>query len=75
MESPESPKETLLKTAQAIKDAERQRLANMEPEQAQAEVDAVLVDLGWKIQNPAELVWPGDLADPAEEPDWTTCNK
>jgi hypothetical protein len=64
------PRETLLESVQATKVADRQRLAKLKPEQAQAEVDAVLVDLQWEVCDPSELVWPGNLGDSAESPDW-----
>jgi hypothetical protein len=66
----EPPSETLLERVQAMKIADRERLAKLEPEQAQAEVNAVLVDLKWEVCNPKELIWPGDLGDPAESPAW-----
>lgn len=70
IESQDPQSESLLESTQQIKIADRQRLANMEPEQAQAEVDAVLVDLKWTVCDPSELIWPGDLGDAAESPDW-----
>ncbi len=60
----------LFDQVQNLKIADRKRLAALPPEQAQAEVNALLVDLKWSVCDPNDLVWPGDLGDPAEMPSW-----
>lgn len=47
----------------ALKRADREELAKLPPGEAQALVDAVLHPELWKVSDPAQLVWPGDLAD------------
>jgi hypothetical protein len=61
---------SILVEAQQIKRQDRARLAAMEPAAAQAEVDAILVALAGSVADPAQLAWPGDLGDEAEEPPW-----
>lgn len=70
MDPANRPQQTLLELAQSLKAADRQQLSAMQPDVAQAHVDAVLVDLQWKPADPSQLAWPGDLGDSAELPNW-----
>ncbi|MDA1013830.1 MAG: hypothetical protein O3A00_05175 [Planctomycetota bacterium] len=49
------------------KQAERLRLNSMPPDEAQREVDGILHPKLWKVVDPKQLDWPGDLADDLEE--------
>lgn len=69
--NPSNPKsEKLIEFAQRMKNADRQLLSQLNANQAQAEVDAVLAALHWTISDPKDLVWHGDLGDAADKPDW-----
>lgn len=61
---------TILAQAKHFKQQDRAQLAAMAPADAQAEVDSILVDLTGSVADPAQLAWPGDLGDEAEEPPW-----
>ena len=65
-----APPESLLAYAQRLKNIDREKLAQLAPTQAQAEVDAILLPAQWKISQPSELAWSGDMADDPEEPHW-----
>ena len=60
--------ETLAEYARRLKQEERERLNQLLPSTAQAEVEAVLDARAWKVKNESELIWPGDLG--TEDPDW-----
>ena len=45
------------------KQRDRERLAAMPPDEAQAEVDSILHPKLWRVKDPDQLNWPGDLAD------------
>ena len=62
--------ESLLEQSQRLKQQDRLELAALNPEKAQAEVDAVLVKLGNQGVRPRKLRWHGDLGDTAEDPAW-----
>jgi protein-tyrosine-phosphatase len=47
----------------AMKRADRDELAKLPPDEAQALVDSVLRPRLWQVADPAQLTWPGDLAD------------
>lgn len=55
--------ESILEMAARLKEADRQALAALPPEVAQAEVDKILFPRLWHVADPAQLAWPGDLAD------------
>ena len=46
-----------------LKKARRAELATMPPDEAQALVESVLQPRLWRIEDPRQLAWPGDLAD------------
>lgn len=48
---------------EARKRADRERLNRLPPDEAQASADAILQPRLWKVVDPQELAWPGDLAD------------
>ncbi|NUQ62977.1 MAG: hypothetical protein HUU20_10835 [Pirellulales bacterium] len=50
-----------------LKEADRAALQALPPDEAQAAVDRILHPRLWIIQDPRQLVWPGDLADADEE--------
>lgn len=62
--------ESLQEYARRIKGADRLLLNQLDPNVAQAEVDAVLVAAHWAIADRSKLVWLGDLGDEAELPEW-----
>ena len=72
MKPKDSQFESLLDYAQRIKGEDRRRLWEAEASSAQEEVDAVLTVAAWSIVDPEKLVWPGDLGDEAEAPEWMT---
>jgi hypothetical protein len=47
----------------AMKRADREELAELPPDEAQALADSILHPRLWQIADPAELIWAGDLAD------------
>lgn len=47
----------------AQKKADRAELLALPPDEAQVAVEQVLYPRLWRIENPAQLAWPGDLAD------------
>ena len=51
---------------EALKRADRADLATLPPHEAQAAVDAILQPRLWRVEDPAQLEWPGDLADNEE---------
>ena len=51
---------------QALKHADRLELAALPSEEAQAIVEALVQPRLWRIDDPAQLAWPGDLADDDE---------
>ena len=59
-------KESLSQYARRLKEADRERLSQLPPDVAQAEVEAVLNSSTWKIKDESQLAWPGDLADDDE---------
>ncbi len=59
-------KESLSQYARRLKEADRERLSQLPPDVAQAEVEAVLNSNTWKIKDESQLAWPGDLADDDE---------
>jgi hypothetical protein len=61
-----SPSPDLLKEIVAIKKADREELMAMPPDEAQAAVEQILHPRLWRIQDPRQLAWPGDLADDEE---------
>ena len=46
-----------------LKEADRAELAALPANVAQAAVDRILHPRLWTIQDPQQLIWPGDLAD------------
>jgi hypothetical protein len=46
-----------------LKKADRAELMALSPDEAQAAVERVLHPRLWRIENPEQLSWPGDLAD------------
>ena len=46
-----------------LKKADRAELRAMPPDEAQAAVEQILFPRLWRIENPEQLAWPGDLAD------------
>lgn len=46
-----------------LKKADRAELGAMPPDEAQAAVEQILFPRLWRIENPEQLAWPGDLAD------------
>ena len=64
--------ESLLAYAARIKMADRLRLWQLDPQQAQAEVDRVLSPAKWQVSDPSQLLWQGDLGDEPDDPDWMT---
>jgi hypothetical protein len=60
------PSESLLDYSRRLKDEDRQRLALVPPDQAQSEAEAVFDPQLWRIKDPNQLLWPGDLADDDE---------
>ena len=65
---PAVPSEMSLLAAEfaALKQADRAELAALPPAVAQAAVDAILQPQLWRIEDPSQLEWPGDLADDEE---------
>ena len=59
--------ESLLDLAARLKREDRQGLAALPPDVAQAEVDRILFPRLWRIADPSQLAWPGDLADEDED--------
>ncbi len=55
--------ESLSRYAHRLKAADRERLAQLPPETAQAEAEAILNATHWMVKNDSQLAWPGDLAD------------
>ena len=49
-----------------LKEAHRVELLRLPPDEAQAAVDRILHPRLWRIENPKQLAWPGDLADDEE---------
>lgn len=52
-----------------LKKADRAEMAAMPSEEAQAAVDDILHPHLWRITDPRQLAWPGDLADDKDEDD------
>jgi hypothetical protein len=46
-----------------IRAAQRAELEALPPQEAQALVDSILQPRLWRIVDPRQLEWPGDLAD------------
>jgi len=46
-----------------LKKADRAALLALPPDEAQAAVEQILYPRLWRIENPEQLAWPGDLAD------------
>ena len=46
-----------------LKKASRAELLALPPDEAQAAVEQILYPRLWRIENPEQLDWPGDLAD------------
>ena len=67
-QSPEKP-ESLQEFAARLKKQDREALAALPPDVAQAEVDRILLPHLWQVANPEELAWPGDLADDLADED------
>lgn len=57
------PNEMTFDEFEARKRADRERLSQLPPAEAQAAADAVLQPKLWKVVDSKELAWPGDLAD------------
>jgi hypothetical protein len=55
--------ESLSGYAHRLKVADRERLGQLPPETAQAEVEAILNATHWTVKDDSQLAWPGDLAD------------
>lgn len=55
--------ESLSRYAHRLKAADRERLGQLPPEAAQAEVEAILNATHWTVKDDSQLAWPGDLAD------------
>jgi hypothetical protein len=51
----------------ALKKADRAELAALPPDEAQAAVEQILFPRLWRIEDPRQLAWPGDLADDDED--------
>lgn len=49
-----------------LKRAHRVELQRLPPDEAQAVVEAILHPRLWRVENPKQLAWPGDLADDEE---------
>lgn len=47
----------------AQKTADRAELLALPPDEAQAAVEQILHPRLWRVADPAQLAWPGDLAD------------
>jgi len=47
--------------------ADRAELTAMPPDEAQAAAESVLHPRLWRIEDPRQLAWPGDLADDPED--------
>lgn len=63
-----------LRRVTRLKLRDRRELASMSPADAQAAVDAILHPHLWRVAKPAQLDWPGDLADD-DEPTWGPADK
>ncbi|NLX96694.1 MAG: hypothetical protein GXY83_11005 [Rhodopirellula sp.] len=59
--------ETTFEQFSRLKEADRAELQALPPDEAQAAVDLILHPRLWAIQDPQQLIWPGDLADVDEE--------
>jgi hypothetical protein len=46
-----------------LKVADRRALMALAPEEAQAAVEQILHPRLWRVADPEQLAWPGDLAD------------
>ncbi len=66
--NPSRESESLLEYSQRMKAIDRKRLLTLDPEIAQNEVNAILI--GDSTPIPGNMIWPGDLADDAEDPQW-----
>jgi len=64
--------ESLAAFAERMKATEREELGRMQPHTAQVYVDSVLSPSRWQVVDQGQWAWSGDLADPAEDPDWMT---
>ncbi|HUG92235.1 MAG TPA: hypothetical protein VML55_15445 [Planctomycetaceae bacterium] len=56
-------RQSLQELAARLKKQDREALAALPPEAAQAEVDQILLPHLWQVTDPSQLAWPGDLAD------------
>jgi hypothetical protein len=50
-----------------LKKADRAELLALPPSEAQAAVEQLLHPRLWRIEDPEQLAWPGDLADDLAE--------
>jgi hypothetical protein len=64
------PSESLLIRSQRLKRADRARLSELSPDQAQQQAEAILDPNHWKVADLKELEWPGDLGDALDDPSW-----
>ena len=62
-----SPIASELKFLAKEKEADRKELDGMPPDQAQAVVERILFPRLWRVNDPVQLSWPGDLADDADD--------
>ena len=63
----ESPREAItFEQFSELTRLDRAALLALPPDEAQAAVEQILHPRLWQIENPAQLAWPGDLADDAE---------
>ena len=50
-----------------LKKADRAELMAMPPDEAQAAAESILQPRLWRIEDPRQLAWPGDLADDLDD--------
>ena len=51
----------------ALKEVHRAELLAMPPDEAQALVESILHPRLWRVADPRQLAWPGDLADDVDD--------
>jgi len=63
MHTDKNPEAFTFEQSSELKKAHRAELLRLPPDEAQAAVDRILHPRLWRIENPEQLAWPGDLAD------------
>jgi len=58
--------EAILERLSEVRQADRAQLISLPPDDAQAAVERILHPRLWRIEDPKQLIWPGDLADDVE---------